>query len=118
MTETPSISYDKWTHNRMDLIEKHNQSIDTSLAVLTERMGNVERDGKDLARKFIAFDKKLDEKFDSLTSHFVSQDEFKAYKEKVEELRATNSKLIWIVLGAVIIALVGLVVQSPINFPG
>jgi len=79
--------------------KKQQDSIESSIAVILTKVNYIEQEIKDIKAK--------------LEKDYVTHDEFEPYKNSLKELRDFFIKILFVILGAIIMAVLGLVLISP-----
>jgi hypothetical protein len=83
---------------------------ETSEAPLLSGQGDLKSDVRLLAYQVALLDKKLDRFFDEVKNNYATKSEVKDLKEDVDKLNANIGWLVKIIIGAVVVALLGLVI--------
>ena len=72
--------------------------------------GDLKSDVRLLAYQVALLDRKLDRFFDEVKNNYATKSELKGLKEDVDKLNANIGWLVKIIIGAVVIAVLGLVI--------
>ncbi|SFM82591.1 hypothetical protein [Methylobacterium pseudosasicola] len=83
---------------------------ETSDAPLLSGQGDLKSDVRLLAYQVALLDKKLDRFFDEVKNNYATKGEVKDLKDDVDKLNANIGWLVKIIIGAVVVALLGLVI--------